>query len=190
MRRQDSPVLLLHSFSVGHQLLGMQTELKSSLFPQWDSLGENYIFICKWLSTGDGFWIRVVGLVSTSFSSRTPCGTDPCRSCACCLSLRRFMCVSGLLCVEGLVSWCPPSLQLFLHFFCLLFHRVPWALKRKIWSRHPILSWCSKVCLSVCLSFWIMSGFGSLYLLLSSAGRSVSDYGWKRHWSMSIAELH
>lgn len=53
-------------------LLGMQPTCKRTLFPQWDYLGRNSIFICKWLSIGDRFW----GHEFTSFTSKTPSGAD------------------------------------------------------------------------------------------------------------------
>lgn len=43
------PKMPLNLFSVGHLLQGMQPTYKSNLFPQWDSLGEKQIIICKWL---------------------------------------------------------------------------------------------------------------------------------------------
>jgi hypothetical protein len=52
----------LSSLPVGHLLPGMHPTLKSSLFPQWDSLRRNWIFICKWLSIGHSFWVKGEGL--------------------------------------------------------------------------------------------------------------------------------
>lgn len=51
------PKMTLTSFSVDHVgiSVGMQPTLKSSLFPQWGSLGGNYFFIYKWLSVRDIF---------------------------------------------------------------------------------------------------------------------------------------
>lgn len=52
----------LNSFPDGQRLLGMAPTLKSGLFDQPDSLGEKYIFICKWLLTGDSFRVPHGGL--------------------------------------------------------------------------------------------------------------------------------
>lgn len=63
----------------------------SSLFPQWDSLEENYIFIRKWLSIGRSFSGGIWPCVHFSFISRTPSFTHPCMPRACCLSLCEFI---------------------------------------------------------------------------------------------------
>jgi hypothetical protein len=60
------PRELLSWFSGGHLLLGMQPTLKTGLFLQWNSLGGNYSFICKWLSFQDCFQARDVACVHFS----------------------------------------------------------------------------------------------------------------------------
>lgn len=46
---KEPPERPLSSFSVDRLLLSVLPALKNSLFLPWDSLGENYVFICKWL---------------------------------------------------------------------------------------------------------------------------------------------
>lgn len=49
-----------------------------------------------------------IGVSSISpLSSRTPMGPDLCRSCACCHSLRGFLRMSTVLCLEGFVCLVP-----------------------------------------------------------------------------------
>ena len=48
----------LSLFPVGNLLLGMQPTHKHRLLPQWTSHREKYIFIWKWLSIRDCFWVR------------------------------------------------------------------------------------------------------------------------------------
>ena len=42
---QKQPSNSAIGFCVGHLLLGMEPALKSGLFAQWDSIGENYFFL-------------------------------------------------------------------------------------------------------------------------------------------------
>jgi hypothetical protein len=65
-----------------------------------DEIGVHYIFICKWLSISDSFWVRDGGMCSLVLSALKPSSiTDPCRLCACCHNLCEF--IFGL--------WCLPS---------------------------------------------------------------------------------
>lgn len=51
--------------SAGHLLMDMRPILKFSMFPKYDSLGENPVFICQRLGEG---WRHTL----TAFSSRLP----------------------------------------------------------------------------------------------------------------------
>lgn len=86
-------------FCVSYLLLVMELTLKSCLFIHWDTFGENLVFICKWLWIWDKFWVRDGTCVHRAGVSY---GTDPCKPCACCPSLCEFICISVLLCLEGL----------------------------------------------------------------------------------------
>lgn len=44
--------------------------------------------------------------------------------------------------------------------------------------------------ITMCLTLWILSGFGSLHSFPSAAGGSFSDDDWARHLSMNTAECH
>lgn len=104
----------LSFFSVGHLLLDAAS-LKRTLFPLWDSLGGNQVFICKWLSARDSLWVRDGGVCQLPRSFLEPLlGTDSCRFFACCFCL--LICVSSYVCLSGWFrgfSWCPsPSLTL------------------------------------------------------------------------------
>lgn len=79
--RQGTGQDCVEFISIAHLLLGMQL-LTSTSFLQWDSLGENTIFICKWLSIGWG-----MGKCPLLPLALGPSGAAPCRSYACCLGL-------------------------------------------------------------------------------------------------------
>lgn len=106
----------LSSFCVVHLLLGMKPALNSGLYAQWDSLEVVFkVNIC----------VRDRrGTVSTPpLSTRTLSGPVLCIFYAC----YHGLCV--LLCFYDLVGPIP--------FFYLLFHRVPWGLRRVICGRNP-----------------------------------------------------
>lgn len=72
-----------------------------------------------------------MGMCPLFLSALGPC-TNPCMSCASCLSLQQFICMK-VLCLEKLVS-----LISSIHFgcctlFCLLFCSTPWTRNRWIW---------------------------------------------------------
>lgn len=85
---EEPPVVSLSSFSLGHLMLGVQPILKSNLLPLWISIGENWVFICKWLSIGDGVWVRDRCICTHLLSALGP----PCSPCTCCLSLTCTSC--------------------------------------------------------------------------------------------------
>lgn len=87
--------------------------------------------------------------------------------------------------LDGLVSWVS-SLHYpwLLQAFCLLFLRVPLALRKGICWRNPIQG-----CVLRPLTLFIMSACLSLYLFPPIAGGSFSAESWTRHWPMSRAEL-
>ena len=86
----------------------------------------------------------------------------------CCQSLCKFTWSFILLCLEGCIfSTTSIPHQKFLHFFSLLFQRVPWAMKGVIW-------WTSHLGLRVVNSHtvFILPSCGSLYWFSPSAGGS------------------
>lgn len=74
-------------------------------------LEKNSVFICKWLSVEDSFWLKK-GAVSTSLITGTSYGLDLCRACACSHSL--FESYELQFCVqEALFLWCALSVLAF-----------------------------------------------------------------------------
>ena len=172
----------------------MQSILKTSLFPQWDFLGGNKIFIFRWLSIGDSFWGRdgEVGDVSSSFNSRTLSGAS--------LSTGHL---------QGPVSeswWMDRPCAYFPSLCELIMAQFFWLVGPSFLGvLHPFWFWQS-FCL---LSLWFPEpwrDFGAecpklfhslpnvwlwvLDLSLSTAGGCFFDDNWARHLSMSIAECH
>jgi hypothetical protein len=80
------------------------------LYTQWDSLGEAWLFLCEWLSIGDGFWVyRLVSL--SPYSIRTISG------CACCYTPSKFAWASVLFHLPAillLTTFLPPLPQSYL----------------------------------------------------------------------------
>ena len=70
--------------------------------PSDTPLEKSKFFLCKSMSNGDSFlvWCRR-SYPLFPLSARTPSGLHLCRSCAYCLSLCEFICVSALLYLEG-----------------------------------------------------------------------------------------
>lgn len=122
----------MSSFSVGLLLLGMGPVLKSGLFLCRDSLRENKLFICEWLSAGDSFWVTdggtclhfllALGLhLSHTYAGPVDASTDC-----------EFICALVRLYLVGLVSLMSsvPSdsyslFAFFLSVLCTLSHSLP-----------------------------------------------------------------
>lgn len=64
-------------------------------------------FICKWLLTGDGFWLTDGSMSTPPFTSQTPYGPGPCSPCSCCLSLHEFICTAIMICLGSFVLSIP-----------------------------------------------------------------------------------
>ena len=71
--------------------MGMGSALKTGLFLQGDSIGENEFLFCTQLSIGESFWARDGGLWLLPLSVLEPLpGLDLCRTCACCHGLCEY----------------------------------------------------------------------------------------------------
>lgn len=177
------PKMPLSLFPIGHQLLGMWSTLKSSLFLQakpWRKLNFHLQLVMNWkLLLGCG-----QGHVSTSINSRTPSGMEPYQPVrAASISVRScelWPCWFRGSCVLSVLH--PLRLR---YFFRLLSWEVSDHCREGFHRDISFRAECSKVS-HLC----IMSGFGSLYWLPSIAGGRFSADGWARHWFLSIAECH
>lgn len=108
-------------------------------------------------------------------------GTDLCRPYAFCHSSRReFMWVLTLLAVFRRLCFLGVlNLHWSLHFFWLLFHRVPWALQVGGWWRHPIRTECSKFAhsldlSSLCICFQLLQEEASSMMVEQDTHNTVS----------------
>lgn len=137
--RQKVPNVLLSWFSAGHiPPAGRRAYLKSSLFLHLESLIENFFFffffICKLLSIGKSFGVRVGCYVHSPFSPTIPSDAGPCRLYECGHRLCEFIGASAVD-LDGLVSLMSSIPSGSCNSLSLLFYRVPWALRVGIWWR-------------------------------------------------------
>ena len=88
----------LSSFTAGHFLLAMWPTLRNSLFLQCDPLGENYIFICKWLS-----------IVALSFQLQDPIWCRPEQGLRILPHSVSSQCIDPVDLEKTLLPGCPPS---------------------------------------------------------------------------------
>lgn len=137
-------------FSVGHLLLGWGLHMSMVCISSETLLKRTNFVRSYQLQIGSGLGM---GFVSTSHHiTCTPSDTDPCRPCACCHSLCELTCMSVLLYLENLVSWCPTSSLDFIIFPCPLLqdNKSP---KGKDFMKTSCRGKCSMVKLSAhCLS--------------------------------------
>ena len=105
--RQEPPKMALSSFSVGHLLLGTQPRLGSLLPMRVPQRKLNFHLQLVILEIASGLIIGAY--IYFSFCSRTPSCADPCRLCACCLSVCEFIRVQILLIQRAWFPSCPPS---------------------------------------------------------------------------------
>ena len=144
------------------------------------------MFICKWLSVGDCFWVRNRDLCSVLLSAlgpylvQTPAGPD---------MLTQSLWVQIILHHVDLIG------------FAFLVFSIPSELLRLLSplllldSLNPEgrdLMKTSHLGLSVprSLAFSIITGYGLLYLFLSVVGGRFSDDGWTRHWSSIACKIN
>lgn len=118
----------LSLFFVGRPLLGIQPSCNNSLFPWWDSFGKNKIFICKWLSPGNNFWVRDGGLGPLLLSALRP---YPVQSCAGPVHAASFLCHFGPVVLRWPCFLAGLQSPWFSHYSCLFLFRVPWAWRER-----------------------------------------------------------
>lgn len=150
------PKLPLSSFCVGCFLRAMFPTIKRSFFPWQDSIWKKkkkpeFSFASDHLLEVASE-LGIVSCNHSSFSLRTPSGTDLCRlfgSCIIvCISVHEYCsCWFEGPCFFGVLH-----LLWILWSSCLLFPRVPWLQREGIWRRLPILDWVSHSLLNVRLS--------------------------------------